>query len=191
MECRGGTSVHIEDLGLVPRILFATDGAVTHILEAYAGEPVDLVRLSSSIVECTSRWQELGAADGERALDRLSLVRGRQSGRVFIHADSVVLLDRLPERVSQELLTFPGISLLSLLAQQRIGTFRETVSDWQGQDGQLATSCFGIDSAEVLVARTYQVVVGGRPVAWVTETFPKDGFPLPCDTEPARTGRGA
>lgn len=171
--------MNIGDLGLVPRILFATDGTITHILEAYAGEPVDLVRLTSTVVEDASRWQDLGADHGERALERLSLMRGRHSERVFVHAVSVVLLDRLPEGVGEELVT-KGTGLLALLTRRRIGTFRETISDWQGEDGEIA-ACFGIGASEVLVARTYEVVMGGRPVAWATETFPKGGFALPAD----------
>jgi chorismate-pyruvate lyase len=179
LECRGGASVNIRDLGLVPRILFATDGTINHILEAYAGEPVDLVRLTSTIVQDTSRWQDLGADEGERALERLSLMRGQTSDRVFVHAESVVLLDRLPEAVAEELVT-EGTGLLMLLTKRRIGTFRETVSDWQGHDDEIA-ACFGIPASEVLVARTYEIVIGGRPVAWATETFPKDCFSLPSD----------
>lgn len=171
--------MRIGDLGLVPRILFATDGTINHILEAYAGEPVDLIRLTSTIVHDTSRWQDLGADEGERALERLSLLRGQRSDRVFVHADSVVLLDRLPEDVAHDLLT-KGTGLLKLLTMRRIGTFRETVGDWQGQDEEIA-ACFGIDASEILVARTYQVVMGGRPLAWVTETFPKDCFSLSSD----------
>ena len=33
---------------------------------------------------------------------------------------------------------------------------------------------------EVLVARTFRVVVAGRPVAWITETFPKAGLSSPA-----------
>lgn len=182
--------MNIGDLGLVPRILFATDGTITHILEAYAGEPMELVRLTTIIHDDTSRWRDLGADDGERALERLSLVRGRTSNRVFVHADSVVLLDRLPKDVAEELV-IKGTGLLRLLTKHRIGTFRETVWDWQGADEEIA-ACFGIPASEVLVARTYEVVMGGRPVAWATETFPKDGFQLPSDelATPARADLG-
>lgn len=165
------------ELSVIPRILFATDGSITHILEAYAGEPVDLVRLTSGIVEETSAWRELGVGQGERALERLSLVQGRESGRVFVHAVSVVLLDRLPEPVAEDLLA-SGSSLLKLLTAHRIGTFRETVSDWQGEDEQIA-ACFGLDGSVTLIGRTYHIIMGGRLVAWTTETFPKDGFSLP------------
>jgi hypothetical protein len=37
-------------LGLIPRNLFATDGAISHILEASFGERVDLTRMTSAAV---------------------------------------------------------------------------------------------------------------------------------------------
>ncbi len=170
----GGAMVDIRDLELVPRILFATDGAITHILEAFAGEPMDPVRLSSSDVTDPAQREEFGIADHERALCRLSLLRGRTSGRAFVHSDSVVVLDRLPAPVADELVA-TGTSLLKLLSQRRIGTFRETTAEWEGHDGPIADR-LGIPPTEVLLARTYQIVAGGQPVAWSTEHFPRTGF---------------
>ncbi len=77
-------------------------------------------------------------------------------------------------------------SLLTLLSEQRIGTFSETIAKWEGRDEQTAAH-FGIGPADIHVARTCQILVAGPPLAWITETFPKDGFALPCP----RPGAGA
>lgn len=164
----------VTGLGLIPRILFATDGAISHILEAYVGERVDLSRMTSAAVTDPAERLEVGLVGDERGLRRRSLLRGRRTGRVFVHTESVVFLDRLPTQVAEELAE-TGTSLLKLLTSRRIGTFREGIAEWEGTDPQIA-ACFGIDPAEVHVARTYQVVLKGRPVARVTETFPKLGF---------------
>ena len=169
-----GPLVDLAGLGLVPRILFATDGTITHILEAYAGELIDLVRLDSSMMVDVLNRRELGIEPGERALRRLSLLRGRESRSVFVHADSVVVLDRLPEGVADDLVN-TGTSLLKLLSGQRIGTFRESIGEWTGTAPNVS-AYFDLGPSEVLVARTYQVVIGGRPVAWITESFPRYGF---------------
>ncbi len=174
MTRRGGAAVDIRDLGIIPRILLATDGAITHILEAVAGEPVDMVRLRSSVAPDPRELADLGMGEGERALRRRSVLRGRQSGCVLVHADSTVVLGRLPEQVAEEYLTAEH-GLLPLLSQRRIGTFRESIGEWEGTDEVIA-SHFGIGPGEILVARTYQIVVGGRPVAWITESFPKHGL---------------
>lgn len=163
------------DLSLVPRILLATDGGITHILEAYAGERVDLVRLATSTALDPSERRRLGIAAEERALQRVSLLRGRTSGRAFVHARSVVALDRLPEQAAIELEQM-GASLLALLAENRIGTFRETIDEWEGLDRQISGR-LGHPATQRLLGRTYQIVSGGRPLAWVTEHFSKAGFP--------------
>ncbi len=165
----------ITGLGLIPRILFATDGAISHILEAYVGEQVDLTRMTSAPVTDPDERLEVGLEGDERGLRRRSLLRGRRTGRVFVHTESVVFLDRVPTQVADELVT-TGTSLLKLLTSRRIGTFRESIAEWEGTDPQIA-ACFGIDPADVHVARTYQIVLQGRRVARVTESFPKLRFP--------------
>lgn len=164
----------IRGLDLIPRILFATDGAITHILEAYVGEPVDLVRVTSATVSDPAERLEAGFDHDERGLRRKSLLAGRRSGRVFVHSESVVFLDRLPEPVADELVR-SGTSLLKLLTGRGIGTFRESIAEWEGTDEHIA-AFFGIAPSEIHVARTYQIVVHGRPVARVTESFPKHRF---------------
>lgn len=174
MGGRRGAIVDLADLSIIPRILFATDGTITHILEAYAREPIDLVRLASSMDADRRERRDLRIEDGEKVLRRRSLLQGRYSGRTFVHADSLVAVDRLPDAVADELLE-TGTSLLKLLARHRVGSFRETIAEWEDRNERIA-GYFGDDPTEVQVARTYQIVVGGRPVAWVTETFPRNSF---------------
>ena len=164
----------IAGLGLIPRILFATDGAISHILEACAGERVDLTRMTSAAVTDPAERLECGLVGEERGLRRRSLLRGRQTGRVFVHSESVVFLDRLPPAVADDLVQ-TGTSLLKLLTGRRIGTFRESIAEWEGTNPQIA-ACFDIGPNEIHVARTYQIVVQGQPVARVTESFPKFSF---------------
>ncbi len=174
MESVVDAKCDIAVLGLIPRILFATDGAISHILEASAGEQVDLTRMTSAAVTDPAERLEVGLVGDERGLRRRSLLRGRQTGRVFVHSESVVFLDRLPPAVADELVE-TGTSLLKLLTGRRIGTFRESIAEWEGTSPQIA-ACFGIDPDQVHVARTYQIVVQGQPVARVTESFPKLRF---------------
>ena len=185
----GGPMIQIRDLSLIPRILFATDGGITHILEAYAGERMELVRLTSSMVTDFFERQQLGLDRSERALRRCSLLRGAASGRAFIHANSVVALDRLPEQAARELL-HEGTSLLLLLARNRIGTFREGIAEWEGHDPHVSEQ-LAIPEEEILLGRTYHILSGGRPIAWVTEHFPKGGFALTPPPGGVPAGAGA
>ena len=166
-----GARVTLGELGVIPRILLATDGTLTHILEAYADELVQLVKLSQSLVTEPEDRLPFGLAAGERALRRVILLRGSTSGATFIHADSVVMLDRLPEGVADALLTTER-PIGKLLAERRTETFREISGAWE-ECHELIAAHFGLTSNDPLLARTYRIVSGGRPIAWITETFPE------------------
>ena len=161
----------MDELGIVPRILLATDGTLTHILEAYAGETVNLVKLSHRLVTDVEVRRSCGLDDHERALRRVILLRGSESQATFIHADSVVMLDRLPDGMDEELLTTER-PIGKLLAQHRAETFRELLSAWEERNERLAAH-FDIEPHDPLLARTYRIFAGGRPIAWITETFPE------------------
>ncbi len=161
----------MDELGVVPRILLATDGTLTHILEAYAGEAVQLVKLSHRLVTDVGVRRCCGLDDQERALHRVILLRGSDSQATFIHADSVVMLDRLPAGMDEELLRTER-PIGKLLAQHRAETFRELLAAWEERNERLA-AYFDIEPLDPLLARTYRIFAGGRPIAWITETFPE------------------
>ena len=166
-----GARVTLGELGVVPRILLATDGTLTHILEAYADELVRLVKLSQSLVTEPAARKPFDLDDDERALRRVILLQGATSGVTFIHADSVVMLDRLPAGVADALLTTER-PIGKLLAERRTETFREIAGAWEECHEPIAAH-FGLTAQDPLLARTYRIVAGGRPLAWITETFPE------------------
>lgn len=171
----GTTDLMLDTLGSVPRILLATDGTLTHILEAYATEPVYLVKLAHALVTEPSVRAGFGLDEHERALRRVILLRGTKSDATFIYADSVVMLDRLPPTVAQGLLE-TDVPIGKLLFSCRAETFREIVATGGERDAEVAAH-FGTNADEPLVFRTYQIVSEGRPVARITEKFPKASFP--------------
>ena len=173
----GNAGFALDSLGVVPRILLATDGTLTHILEAYAAESVYLVKLSHAAVTEPSARAELSLEAGERALRRVILLIGSVSDTVFVHADSVVMLDRLPPTVAEGLLK-TETPVGKLLFSCRAETFREMLAVGEKRDAAVAAH-FGLDPAEALVFRTYQIVLGERPVIRITETFPRASFPDP------------
>lgn len=174
-------------LGIVPRILLATDGTLTHILEAYADEAVYLVKLQHSFLTDPAARRPFGLADDERALRRVILLRGSRSGATFIHADSVVMMDRLPPGMA-EALTETDRPIGKLLADCRAETFREIADVWEVHDAEIA-SHFDIQPHDPLLARTYRILSGGRPLAWITETFPEK-FQVALHLEGSRSPDG-
>jgi len=165
----------LDTLRTVPRILLTADGTLTHILEAYAAEPVYLVKLHHALVADPSVRLAAGLDERERALRRVILLRGTKSDTTFIYADSVVMLDRLPAVVTEGLLE-TDTPIGKLLFSCRAETFREIIGMGEEQDPDIAAH-FGIPGREPLLSRTYQIVFEDRPVARITEKFPKASFP--------------
>lgn len=165
------------DLGMVLRILMSTDGTVTHIVEAYAGEPVYLVKLFHGFVTDPADRAKVGLDAGERALRRKILLRGTDSHVTFVYADSVVMLDRLPPGVADGLLS-SETPIGKLLYACQAETFREITAMWEEHDEHIA-ALFDVDADATLVSRTYKIVMEGRPFAWITEKFPKSAFAGP------------
>lgn len=174
----GGAStseISLEGLGIVPRILVATDGTLTHILEAYAEEKVYLVKLAHDLVTDPQVRARLELDDQERALRRVILLKGVETHATFVYADSVVMLDRLPPSVATGLLETDR-PIGKLLFSCRAETFREIL--WVGQQEDAGvTPHFGLDADVPLVSRTYQIVFRDRPIARITEKFPTSAFP--------------
>lgn len=167
----GGSPLTLGELGIVPRILLATDGTLTHILEAYADEPVYLVKLSHSLVTDPAARRPFDLAEGERALRRVILLRGARTHATFIHADSVVMLDRLPPGMADALL-YTERPIGKLLAEHRAETFREIIAMWEESNEGVAAH-FDVRPLDPLLARAYRIMGGGRPLAWITESFPE------------------
>ncbi len=165
----------LDDIGMVQRLLLATDGTLTHILEAYLGERVSLVKLHHSMLSEPAERQGHDLDDGERALHRVILLQGSGSGATFVFADSLVLLDRLHPLVADGLLR-TDTPIGKLLWKCRAETFREITAVWECRDEHIAAH-FGLGADDPLVSRKYQIVESGRPIAIITETFPKLGFP--------------
>lgn len=170
----GRTDLALGSLAILPRILLATDGTLTHILEAYASERVGLVKLAHDLVTDPAIRSVLELDEHEVAMRRIILLRGTRSGTTFVYADSVVMLDRLPPTVAEGLLE-TDTPIGKLLYKCRAETFREIITVGEEQDTEVA-ACFGVDTSEPVVFRVYQIVHDGRPIVRITEKFPRTWF---------------
>jgi chorismate-pyruvate lyase len=146
---------------------------MTRILEAYAEEPVRVLKLSQSIVSYDARATDLGVAAGERLLRRVVVLRGGVTGRPFIHADAVLVLDRLPPTVRDGLVSTDK-PIGRLLAEARVETFREMLESGR-VEAQEWSAHFEIPATADLLYRTYRIVTGHRPAMLITERFPAEG----------------
>lgn len=164
-------------LGVIGRILLTTDGTVTRIIEAYAGERIMVTKLAEEVGMAGVGEGEAASLELDspaEAVRRTILLTGSLSGTHYLHADLVAVLSRLDPRVAERLLgTDEPVG--RLLVQARAETFREVLeaaAEPAGQVGEL----LGVPPSAPLVVRRYRVVSGARPVLLVTERFPAAGF---------------
>ncbi len=156
------------------RILLGTDGTVTHILEAYADEPVDVSKVSQLFDTSDDDDPRLDLSAGDKVLRRLVLLRGRRSGQTLLFAEVVVALDRV-EPALLDGLTGTDKPVGILLRESRAETFREVLR----VDREPAGTCgahFGISADAELLFRTYRILSRRQPIMLITEKFPAQSF---------------
>ena len=176
LECRTThrpTTCVTDRLTKFQRVLVGTDGTVTTILETFAAEPVEVVKLLQ-VFDTSNEGDADLLVSGDRVLRRRVLLRGRRTHQSLLYAEAVVVLDRVDPLILDGLLdTDKAIGVL--LAESRAETFREILRVGREPAGPCAVH-FGIDPAAELVWRTYRIIAGGRPAILITEKFPADFF---------------
>jgi len=168
---RDGGEMPIQALPAFLRALLVTDGTVTKILEAYFWEPVEVQTLQQDFVtaERPIPWIEVDAED--EVLIRRARLIGVDSGRVYASAFSVIRTQLIPETFRQRLID-REIGIGVLIRDSGLESYREVlevgVEPAEGSAKDVAT-----ESSD-LIFRTYRIIIDGRPVILITESFPHD-----------------
>lgn len=160
-------------LSFVQRLLLTTDGTVTQVLEAYAGEPILVVKLAQAREPWNGDHGQLQLGNGDMVLRRSVLLQGRHSERNFVYAESVIT-DRLAAGLLHELMEGDR-PIGKLLGEHRVEAFREVVA-WGQEPAGECSRYFGIGPDEPVLWRSYRVLSCGRPVMMITEKFPASAF---------------
>ncbi len=156
------------------RILLGTDGTVTHILEAYADEPIEVVKLLQVFDTSNDGDAHLLMSEHDDVLRRQVVLRGQRSRQNLLYAEVVVVLERVERELLDGLIeTDKPIGLL--LRERRTETFREVLLVDREPAGPCAVH-FGIDPEAELFFRTYRILARQQPIILVTEKFPMDFF---------------
>lgn len=148
-------------LSPVERLLMATDGTVTHMLEALTRGHVLVDIINRDVIDGT--------------LHRDVVLREARDGSPLVWAASNVPLDRLDDRVADELAE-GTMGIGDLLREQAAETHR-TITDMRvrsRKDAKLPPFVTG--SAGVYLERTYNVRSDGERIMTITEYFPRDRF---------------
>ena len=156
-------------LDLLQRVLLACDGTLTDTLEAALLEPIVLHKISLNIAPAGIAIAALEVDAGSEIMERTILLRGQTSGRNYVYAESLLVLDRLPAGFRKDLIE-SNVPLGRLWSEHRLETWKELLSVQRGRMGALAQYFAGND-ADVLT-RQYRVISSGRPLMLITESFP-------------------
>lgn len=158
----------------VQHVLLVTDGTVTNVLEAYAGEPITVVKLRQTIEPAGRSVSDLDVRQSDAVMRREVLLRGSESGRTFVHALSQIVPDRLDPAIRRGLLE-SSKPIGRLIEENHLETFREILSAQREPAGARGVH-FGLGHTAPVTSRTYRIIAGGRPIMLITETFPVDAF---------------
>ena len=147
--------------------ILATDGTVSNLIESFR-ERVEIEKVAEeAVVAPVPEWPELPA--GTALVRRTVLVRGADSHAIFLHAESLLVLDRLDASLKRELLhTQKPIG--KLIREQRRESYRELLGNRAEAAGGRA-EILGCAPGAALVARTYRIHFGGQAAIQITERF--------------------
>jgi len=163
-----------KDITPFQRILLTTDGMVTEILEAYLWERMKIIKLSQDYCRLDKDIPALEIGKGCKVMERKILLCGGISRKNHLYAESIIIPDRLHEKIRDGLLnTNKPIGLLIL--ENRLETFRE-ILDCGKEEAQDLASYFNVKRDDFLIFRTYRVFSNGLPIMLITEKFAEHGI---------------
>jgi chorismate-pyruvate lyase len=159
-----------QDLAPIQRILLITDGTLTEILEAHYFEPIRLVKLSQQTVTAAAAPALLEPQLGENFMERKIILRGANSGKNYVYAESIIAFERLDKKLSDDLL-HSDTPLGRLWLEHRLETFKEML-DIRKEPANDHAVHFRCSRDALLLMRNYRVSAGGNPAMIITEYFP-------------------
>jgi chorismate-pyruvate lyase len=119
----------------------------------------------------------LESGAGATLIRRTILLRGKESLTNYVHARSVVMVDRVPVTMVYGMIyTNKPVGLL--LAADRVETSREILSVGKEPAGAHG-GFFDLDADAPMIVRTYRILVRGLPALLITERFPAACFVEP------------
>jgi len=161
-------------LSLFQKVLLATDGTVTQLLELYTGQPVKVHKLAQELIHSdhSDHSDILNTNADDKVLKRAILLRS--STQNLLYAESYFVIDRLPDTMHRQLLeSDQPIGLL--WRAERMETYREVISYTRQPDRNLSQH-FSVADSEDFLSRSYLIFRQHKPLGMITEKFPASYF---------------
>ena len=157
------------------RILVATNGTLTRILNVLANDEIVVDIVSQEIHDAAPRVPEFDHLAVGRVLQRNILLKGRSSGNPLVAAESMIAVDLLPPAITASL-TETDRPIGEVMAASFVETFKECATVWMGElPDWLAVDGYQ-NSRTSTVARRYRTLAAGKPVMVITEYFLRSVF---------------
>lgn len=167
----------IQKLNRDIRILIATNGTLTRILKVIKGEEiaVDIItqQLHSSLPD------DFGFAKLPigQILQRQVVLKGCDSGKPFVIAESLISVDHLPPSIMTRLVG-SNCPMGEIMAASRLETFKEAAEVWIGDLPDWAWRFGCQNQRSSTIARRYQIINEGRGLIFLSEYFLQDSLKL-------------
>ncbi len=162
----------LPDLSPLQKVLLLTDGSVTILLEAAAGERVDVRTSAQDVVPADAvQADRLECALGDPVNRRVVNLVGARTGRIYVHAVSFTPLDRLMPGARDDLLA-ADIPIGRILLRHRMETRRELSAVGVVQAGMELGETFALPADAPVLCRRYTIIHGGKPLISIEERFP-------------------
>ncbi len=162
----------IGHLSSAQKILLATDGSVTTILDVLKGH-IDVNTLIQEFREADEEAaQELGINKGE-TINYRTVVMSHNPEVPLIHAISLTPINKLDNNFKEDLLK-ADIPIGRILKKYNIESRREVTHIGAEEPDEELKKIFKTDS--LMLTRTYNIIYRDRILIMIKETFPYDLF---------------
>lgn len=163
-------TIDLRTLSPFQRALLSIDGTVTKFIEAYSLEPVEITRLEQQEQKLSTEHHWLNAPQGTDVIARQVLLRGKYSTTIYAYAVSLLIPNRLPSSIIQELDLEPA-GIGKVLLNSQLENRREVL--WYGRE-QLddIPESIEIYTGSSFISRTYRIIFDEQPIMLINEKFP-------------------
>jgi chorismate lyase len=174
-----------DGLPVTLRLLLSSEGTFVELLEACVGEPVIVRKLAQTGRRLTEELPALTASAGTLVVERRVLLCRASAPDVLVDAQSLIIPDRLPPAVVEEL-DRTSTPLGQILVDQGVLTLRRHLATWTATAGEDQTG-YSFAAGEPIVCRAYTIEVEDGPAILINEWLPHRGpwdLPVSSDQSP-------
>lgn len=166
--------IDFSELSLLQRMLMMTDGTLTKMLETYAQEHLDVVKLYEEDIILAHNIDAMHLVAGDKVSKRNILLKGRTSRRNWLYAESIIVHERLPEAFQEELL-LSRVPIGKLWKKYKLETYKEPLT-YCRESAENVFFYFDLHRTDPVLSRTYVAHSGNKPIMMITEKFPERYF---------------